>query len=166
KATTPGALDNAVGVAALLALVDVRALPPEVGLIAFNGEDHYAAPGEQAWLAAHDPREVTLAVNLDGIGLRGAPTGIAWIGLPEQLAELVRAETSEARGLVWDEPWYESDHAIFAMAGVPTLALTSAAPHDRLEGLSHGPGGGIDAINVERVTEAASFVARLLHRLP
>lgn len=164
KATTPGALDNATGVAALLALVDMQAMPDDIGLIVFNGEDHYAAPGEQAWLAEHDQAEVTLAINLDGIGLRGVPTGVAAMGLPERVADLVAASIEVDRGLVADEPWYESDHAIFAMAGVPALALTSAAPHDVLERIGHGPEGGIDAIEVHRVAHAANFVAHLLHR--
>jgi aminopeptidase YwaD len=43
---------------------------PTVELVAFNGEDHWAAPGEVAWLKHRGGRlgDVRLAVNIDGIG--------------------------------------------------------------------------------------------------
>lgn len=48
---TPGAIDNAAGVTALLALAEM--LVPEdscVELVAFNGEDYYSAPGQVLYL--------------------------------------------------------------------------------------------------------------------
>jgi aminopeptidase YwaD len=64
KVTTPGAFDNAGGVAALLALAETGITDlGAIELVFFNGEDHYAAPGEQAWLAAYDLDEVGLVVK-------------------------------------------------------------------------------------------------------
>jgi len=57
KAGTPGALDNASGVAVMLAaasLLREADLAMGVEFVPFNGEDHVLAPGEMAYLAAAD----------------------------------------------------------------------------------------------------------------
>jgi hypothetical protein len=59
KPGTPGAVDNATGVVVQLLLAELLDparhpdLPIGVELLAVNGEDHYAAPGELAWLASN-----------------------------------------------------------------------------------------------------------------
>ena len=52
---TPGAIDDAAGVAVLLAVADLlcdRGVAPTLEFVPFNGEDHTLAPGELAYLAA------------------------------------------------------------------------------------------------------------------
>ena len=57
KATTPGAFDDAASVATILALAETEL--PAVGsleFVMFNGEDHFDACGEVAWLAPSSRR--------------------------------------------------------------------------------------------------------------
>jgi aminopeptidase YwaD len=162
KATTSGALDNGGGVALLLALAEagLERLRP-VELVFFNGEDHYAAPGEQAWLAARDLAEVELVVNVDGAGLRGYPAAISTIGAPPALEASVERLVGEGTGLVIGPPWFESDHAIFAMRGIPTIAVTSGAPFELLKRRSHADDEAAD-LDVGVLGGLASFIRALL----
>lgn len=161
KATTPGAFDNAGGVAILLALAETG-LPEGVELVFFNGEDHYAAPGEQAWLAEMDLDAVRMAINVDGAGVAGRQTSIAALACPpdveEQLGHLVGARP----GWVVSEPWFESDHAIFAMRGIPSLAITCEGVHDLLAAVAHTPADTLDMVDAHILADVAGFVAEWL----
>jgi aminopeptidase YwaD len=138
KVTGPGAFDNAGGVATLLALAEAG-LPAgaAVELVFFNGEDHYQAPGEQAWLAATDLAEVGQIVNLDGAGVVGHGTAVSMLACPQDLEDRVRAAVARRPGWSIGPEWYESDHAIFAMRGIPSLAITSAGVHQLLTSVAH-----------------------------
>jgi aminopeptidase YwaD len=130
KVTTPGAFDNAGGVATLLALAE-SGLPPNVPieLVFFNGEDHFQAPGEQAWLAATDLSDIRHVVNIDGAGVVGHPIGVTTLACPAAFESAVRDAVACHQGWEWVPAWYESDHAIFAMRGIPSVAITSAGAH-------------------------------------
>lgn len=99
KHYTPGALDNASGVAALLVLAErFRERPLATGLefVFFNGEECYDVPGEGAYLDAGycDPEKISLAINIDGIGLLHHRSGISYYGCPDTVvatAELARS---------------------------------------------------------------------------
>jgi aminopeptidase YwaD len=163
KVTTPGALDNAGGVATLLALAEAG-LPkgPPIELVFFNGEDHYRAPGEVAWLAATDLADVALAINLDGAGAVGHDTTIAAMACPPAIEERVRAVVASRAGWSLAEPWYESDHAMLAMRGVPSLAITSARPEDGLLEIVHTARDTLDIVDPAILADVAAFLERWL----
>ena len=69
KDNTPGALDNATGVIVLLLLAELlQEYAGEVGveIVPFNGEDHYSAAGEIAYLKANQGKlgQVLLNINM------------------------------------------------------------------------------------------------------
>ncbi len=138
EVTSPGAFDNAGGVATLLAFAE-GGLPqgPPIELVFFNGEEHYLAPGEQAWLAASDVAAVRQVVNLDGAGVVGHDTTVATMACPPDVVARVRSAVEDRRGWSMGPEWYESDHAIFAMRGIPSLAITSAGAHDVMTNVIH-----------------------------
>jgi aminopeptidase YwaD len=166
KVTTPGAFDNAGGVAALLALAEFggKELEP-VELVFFNGEDHYSAPGEQAWLAATDLSTVELMINVDGAGIVGRRSSVATLSCDTALEERVAQLVARHPGWVRAAPWFESDHAIFALQGIPSLAITSEGVHDLLRTLAHTPEDTLDKVDVRilaGVTELVRDAVRLL----
>jgi aminopeptidase YwaD len=131
KSGTPGAIDNASGVAILLLLAEALASyagDPGVEITALNGEDYYSAPGEMQWLAANAGRmhDIVLGVNLDGVGYRGNQTAFSLYGCPPALADGVRRLLASRAGMVEGPAWYQSDHSLFMFNGVPALAFTSA----------------------------------------
>jgi aminopeptidase YwaD len=166
KATTPGALDNGAGVAMVLALAEA-ARPHIAGVeyVFFNGEDHYAAPGEQAWLAARDIEPIRLVVNVDGPGLGGYGVSVAALALPDDDTAAVNGWIAERPPLEPGPPWFESDHAIFAMQGIPSLAVTSAAPHRLLAELSHSSQSRLEDLDLDVLARAALRLAEVVELL-
>jgi aminopeptidase YwaD len=163
KVTTPGALDNGGGVAVLLALAEsgLDGLGP-VELVLFNGEDHYSAPGEQAWLAARGVDGVELVVNIDGAGLRGHPTAVSTLGADAPLEAAVAAALASVPSCSAGEPWFESDHAMFAMQGIPSIAITSGAPFDELKRRSHAPDDGIHVVDPVLLADVVRMIRAVL----
>ncbi len=171
KPGTPGAMDNAAGVATVLALAArLAAMPPtNLEVVAFNGEDHYAAPGETAYLAVcgGDFGRIALVVNIDGIGLRDAPTTLAFFNCPADWADSVRGVMKAQPDLEEVAPWPQSDHSIFAMRGVPCVAVTSGGIFGQLDSVIHTPADTPDRLDPLRMATAVDFLAELLaRRLP
>ena len=148
KATTPGAFDNAASVATLLALAESgRELRGPTEFVFFNGEDHYDACGEQAWLEKTDLGDIKLNVNLDGAGVAGRKTAVASFGCPPALdAHIDRI--AELPGWAHMESWWESDHAIFAMRGIPAVAITSEGVHDLFTTVAHTGGDTLEIVDI------------------
>lgn len=119
------AIDNAVGVAALLALARTAApqlpgLPHGLTICVFGAEE-WALSGSRGWLRGLPEARIaamTANLNLDSI-VGGAALTALTSGFPALAAEL-RA----AAPVAVHEPLHvSSDHASFAGAGVPALRL-------------------------------------------
>ena len=163
KATTPGAFDNAASVAILLALTELGHLDGlPVELVLFNGEDHIDACGEVAWLAATDLDRVAGACNLDGVGLAGRRTSLTSLTCPEPLASQLAAWVARHDGWVPAEPWVESDHAIFAMRGIPAVAITTEDVHALLGGLAHTADDTLEVLDLDLLAGIAADLPSLV----
>jgi aminopeptidase YwaD len=163
KVTTPGAFDNAGSVAAVLAAVEQGELLREaVEVVLFNGEDHVDPCGELAWLAATDIAGVTAAVNLDGTGVADRRTQVSALSCPPEVEDRLRALVASRPGWVVGEPWYESDHAIFAMRGIPAVAVTSEHVHDLLRDVAHTPRDTLDVVDVAVLADLAEALPALV----
>ncbi|MDY0093040.1 MAG: M28 family peptidase [Candidatus Vecturithrix sp.] len=129
KKNTPGALDNASGVAVLLALAELLSdySGPTVEIVALNGEDYYAASGQALYLATNKTvfDQIQLAINLDGAGYYDGKTSYSLYGCPQPLADHIRQTLIPYSELYEGEAWYQSDHMIFAVNQRPALAITS-----------------------------------------
>jgi aminopeptidase YwaD len=167
KPGTPGALDNAAGVATLLALAERLAVaPPATNLefVFFNGEDHYASPGEVAYIAGCGGEfgRIALVINVDGVGLRGASSTVAFFNCSEARIAAIRAIMSRHAGLEETEPWPQGDHMVFAMQGVACIALTSGGVHSLIDSLIHTPRDTIDRLDPEQMAVVVHFLAEVL----
>ncbi len=163
KATTPGAFDNAASVATLLALTELGhldGLPLE--LVLFNGEDHIDSCGEVAWLAATDLDDIAGVVNVDGVGLIGQGLSLATLSTPGVLEARLATWLDHRAGWAPAEPWFESDHAIFAMRGIPALAITSQDVHALLGGLAHTPADTLEVLDLAVLGQLAADLPGLL----
>lgn len=164
KPGTPGALDNAAGVAALLLAAEKLADGPwrrsmGVELLVVNGEDYYAASGEVRYLASARLNEVALAVNIDGVGLPDAPTAWSTYGCPDELVALLRREIGVLPGIVEGPPWFQSDHAVFAAQGRPAVAFTTSDLERALRTVVHSSDDTPERVDMTKVVEAAEALA-------
>ncbi len=163
---TPGALDNAGGVAVLLAVAEALAgsrTAREIEFVPFNGEDHTTSPGEVAYLAARpDVSDIALMVNIDGAGLPGGPTACSLYGVGEEMAGRIRDVMARFGSVAEGAQWPASDHMVFALRGVPALALTSTDFATASGVISHTPADTPDVVDAELLAEAARFIVALL----
>jgi len=174
KPGTPGAVDNAAGVVVLLMLAErlgpQRApdLPIGVELLLVNGEDHYGAPGELAWLADHEAHldDIPLVINIDGAGYRGGRTAYSTYNLDEGLARHVDDSFEATATLIPGPEFYQSDHAIFAMRGRPAVAITTELVDEMLEALFHSSDDTPSQVDIGLLIDAADAIANLILTYP
>jgi aminopeptidase YwaD len=170
KRGTPGALDNAAGVAVLLllaGLLDGYAGRTGVELVALNGEDYYGAPGELSYLERNRGRlgEILLNVNLDAPGYRRGDTHFSLYGCPEELAAAVRGTFSGRAGIAEGEAWYQGDHMVFAQNDVPALAITSEGFMEIETTVAHTALDTPDLVVADKLADAALALRDLLSAL-
>jgi aminopeptidase YwaD len=129
-------------VAALLALGELlreHAGPPAVELVPLNGEDDWATPGEKLYVAANEGAwgDIVLGINLDAAGAVGGETAISLYGVEPALEATIRSVAARHAGVVEGEPWFESDHGLFLLNGVPALAITSTTFRELCATVTH-----------------------------
>ncbi len=135
KLDTPGALDNASGVAVMLAVAQHLAqqrLPLGLQCVAFTGEEYSNGEPDLEYLRLKGEHlhAVVAAINLDGLGYAiGSNTLTALAHSPAFQAQIEGLAKSYP-GVQWVEPWPQSNHSTFAMRGVPSLALSSIGAFD------------------------------------
>ena len=168
KPGTPGAVDNAAGVAALVVLAERLAqhddLPVGIELLAVNGEDHFAAPGEVAWLAANEESldTIELFINIDGAGYRRGRTAFSFYNVDAERVERSIRVFADLDDLAEGPPWYQSDHAIFAMQGRPALAMTTEFVDEMLAELFHAETDTPDQVAPARIVGIARALEALI----
>jgi aminopeptidase YwaD len=167
KDSTPGALDNAAGVVVLLLLAELmKGYSGELGveLVPFNGEDHYSAAGEIAYLRANEGRlkEVLLNINIDAAGYRGKKNVYSLYECPAGKASLIRGTFEENANLAEGEPWYQGDHMVFAMNGVPALAITSEGFMEIETQFAHTPKDRPELVDCAQLLEVATTLHEIL----
>lgn len=166
KPETPGALDNAAGVAVLLAVAELlgdQQLDCTVEFVPFNGEDHVLAPGEVVWLAKNgDFSDIKLAINIDAPGLVGGPSAYSLYGLDAETTEAVGRVSHGFPDVVEGPQWPASDHMIFAMRGVPAIAVTSEDFETASRGYSHTPKDEPSVVDYAVLANTARFITGVI----
>lgn len=172
KPNTPGAVDNASGVAVLLLvaelLADASAVPPiGVELLAVNGEDHYAAPGEVRWLSQHENRltDIELMINVDGAGYRSGVASYSTYNVQPDIDDHITAAFARA-SLPQGPQWYQSDHAIFAMAERPAMAVTSEPIAEIMASVFHSTADTPDQVDPTQLAATAVAIADVITSWP
>ncbi len=173
KYGTPGALDNASGVAALMVLARAfRDMPVKspLELVFMNGEECYAAPGEVAYLRAGgcDPEVVACCINIDGIGLAGFSPGISYYNCPGPLEAACEEARAGDPGMVLADPWPQGDHMMFAAAGIPCIAFSTSATLEVVSEVIHTEKDRLECLDrgvIERTVETVEKVVRALDRV-
>lgn len=169
KIGTPGALDNAAGVAVMLLLGELLADYEGLGIeiTALNGEDYYDNPGEKLWLAENEGsfHEILLGINVDDIGYYKGNTAYSFYGCPANIEGVVREVFGRWRSIREGEQWYQGDHSILAMNGVPALALTSSEISEILAEIAHTPKDTPQLVEPSQLLDAAMALPEVVDAL-
>jgi aminopeptidase YwaD len=170
KLGTPGALDNAAGVVTLLLLAELLEDydgRPAVEIMAINGEDYYAAPGERLYLEHNRGKlgDIALSINLDALGYRQGPIAYSLYDCPDAIAAAVRNAFSGYADLWEGEPWHQSDHMVFVQNQVPALAITSEGLMEIQTAVAHTPKDRPELVDCAKLVATALALRELLNQL-
>lgn len=170
---TPGAIDNASGIATLLTIAKLiknqNKISHNIELVFFNGEDYYSAAGQVKYLQNANLENIKLAINLDGIGLKNSKTHTSYYYnkskplLIEKFQNLINKNASFIEG----EPWPMSDHMVFYMNGIPAIAITDEqllkeAFSPDADKITHSKNDTLDKIDYESLTHTAQLLHEYL----
>lgn len=169
KIGTPGAIDNATGTAILIALMELLQEyngPHMLEIVPFNGEDYYAASSEMLYLKEcnNDLSKILLCLNFDAIGLKGNRIAYCGFYLSEQLSEEVKDIFVDSSSYTEGEPWYQGDHSIFAMQGVPTMAFSSEDMGYMTSELTHTDKDTPDVCDADILAKLCERIVDLVQR--
>jgi len=167
KDNTPGALDNAASVVVLLLLAELlENYESQLGieLVPFNGEDHYSAAGEKAYLKANEGKmsEILLNINMDALGSHQGNTVFSFYECSEEMKSNAQKVFTAQSGFAEGEPWFQSDHMVFVMNGIPAMTITSENFVEILTELAHTPRDSVEKVDCEKLVKTAVAVRNLL----
>jgi aminopeptidase YwaD len=167
KQTTPGALDNASGVATLLALASLLhhdTLTPTVEVLTLNGEDYYAASGHMHYLQANADHfdNIILAINLDLAGYRAGRTAWSSYDCPDEIRSSLHTIIAQHDDFLAGEPWYQSDHSLFLQQQRPAIAITSEHMQHLCHDITHTDRDTIELVDSRKLAAIAVALRELL----
>jgi aminopeptidase YwaD len=162
KINTPGASDNGGGAAVLLGLAErFSKLESDAGLefVAFNGEE-YLPMGDDEYLRRAESYfdSIQCAINMDGVGPILGSTSITAFSESEVFEAKVRKIAAMFPGVVWVEPWPESNHSTFAFRGIQALALSAVGTR----ALAHQSYDDLAGMSAARLGEVANLVEKIV----
>lgn len=168
KYNTPGALDNAAGVAVLIETAK-RLIYTEhsIDIVPFNGEEYYGASGELEYLQYLKDRgeTVKLLINIDSPCHIGAETAVSFYNFTGASKEVATKLFDKYDTVGEGQPWYAGDHCAFAFGGTPCVAVTSSDLFDGGLANTHTPKDTIDCIDTGLIVPIAEYIATLVHTI-
>jgi aminopeptidase YwaD len=167
---SPGASDNASGVAVLLLLAEMLsdfAGDYGIEIAALNGEDHYSAAGQTNYLNRYggELERVLLAVNVDGVGFERGGSAYSFYGCSPEVEPRAREVFDAFDGLVGGEPWFSGDHMIFVHAGVPSIAFASELASELMRTVTHTPLDRPELVEGQKLVQVARALDALVRSL-
>jgi len=172
KKGSPGAIDNATGVATMLLLSELLKQYNgiyQLELVALNGEDYYSVPGQMVYIKHKqgDFSDIKLNINIDGAGLHKGKTSFALMNLNDEHAKTAKAVFSEFPGLIEGKPWVQGDHSIFLQFGVPAVAISSEWLLNNLENqqITHTENDNPSIVDISKIVELAEAISTLIVKL-
>lgn len=165
KKGSPGAIDNATGVTVLLLLAEMLSTykgENMIEIVAFNGEDYYAVPGQMNYIMQNQGLfdQILLNINIDGAGYKDGGTAFSFFDLPQNLQHAAKAIFDNRPGFSEGPPWPQGDHSIFVQSGCPAIAITSEwfLQNMSTQQITHTPDDKPDIVNVDRLPGIAEAI--------
>lgn len=172
KKGTPGAIDNATGVAVLLLLAELLKdynSKHTIELVPFNGEDYYAVSGQMKYIEQNQNRfsDILLNINIDGAGYKDGESSFSLFELPDDIKNIVLKTIKNNPALKEGLPWYQGDHSIFLQYGCPSIAVSSSWFIENMDtqDITHTPKDNLDIVNYDRVYEIALAIHEIIDNL-
>jgi aminopeptidase YwaD len=163
---SPGAIDNAGSVAVLLGTLELlseKSLSRTIDVVPFNGEDSWAAYGELAYLEEIGSNLPELCINSDGVGVDRSAWSV--YNLQAEHRSILEEVFADKHQFIEGIPWYQGDHAVFAMQGIPSIAFTTERMEELWQTIAHTSFDTMERISFKRLTTLAQQLSEFLVRL-
>lgn len=172
KKGTPGAIDNASGVVVLLLLAGLLRDydgDRQVEIVALNGEDYYAVPGQMLYLRNNAGRfhEILLNINIDGAGYHEGPSAFSFYGLPGELESSIKDALKDFPGITEGAQWPQGDHSMFVQNGCPAVAVSSQWFTENIDSqeITHTPKDAPEIVDCRKLVEITRALERIIRRV-
>jgi len=172
KKGSPGAIDNATGVTVLLLLAELLkdySGDKMIEVVAFNGEDYYAVPGQMTWIIANQDKfdNICLNINIDGVGYKEGKSSFSFFDLPDNIQKVADKLVKDNPELLEGPQWPQGDHSIFLQYGVPAIAVTSQWFLENMEkqDITHTPKDNLSIVSEEKTVTVALILKQLIEQL-
>lgn len=172
KKGIPGAIDNATGVIILLLLARRLQQNEEtcpIELVALNGEDYYAVPGQMEYLRQNENQfgNMLMNINIDGAGYLEGDIAFSLFNLPEPLESDFKALLEKFDGVTEGAQWPQGDHSMFVQLGVPAIAVSSQwfIEHMETQDITHTPKDNPDIVDCSKLVRITDVLVEWIERL-
>lgn len=172
KKGTPGATDNATGVTVLLLLAQLLQEYSEsmtIELVAFNGEDYYAVPGQMQYIKANQNNfdDILLNINIDGAGYIEGKSTFSFFDLPVSLKKKMMHIIHKYPETKEGGQWPQGDHSIFLQYGRPALAVSSEwfTEHGESQDITHTPKDNLSIVDYDKIVVIARALDEIIREL-
>jgi aminopeptidase YwaD len=172
KKGSPGAIDNATGVIVLLLLAELLKDyngDKLIEIVALNGEDYYAVPGQMNYISANKNSfdSILLNINIDGSGFREGLSAFSLFDLPDKILKTTKDIIQQYSGITEGIQWPQGDHSVFLQFGIPAIAVSSKWFIDNINGqeLTHTPNDNIGIVDCNKLVEISNALNTLVRTI-
>ncbi|PKL91053.1 MAG: Zn-dependent exopeptidase M28 [Candidatus Goldiibacteriota bacterium HGW-Goldbacteria-1] len=170
KDKTPGALDNGTGIVTLMLLAEMMKNytgKNRLEILALNGEDFYAVPGQMKYLKVNNNKmdKIRFVINMDAAGMKGKKTAFSFYGMQGADAVKIRRVFSDAPGFVEGSQWPQGDHMVFASFGVPAVAITSENFTQLCSEITHTDKDKPSLVDYKKLVDIAETLKKMIEEM-
>jgi hypothetical protein len=95
---------------------------------------------------------------MDGAGAALGTNNITAISCPPELEAQIKSVAAKFPGVVWVDPWPESNHSTFSFRGIPAIPLGSTGTR----GLAHSVADTLEQVSSAKLDEVIALVKELV----
>ncbi len=172
KKGTPGAIDNATGVIVLLILAELLqdySGDRQIEIVAFNGEDYFAVPGQMNYIQSNQDtfNNILININIDGAGYKIGKSTFSFFDLTDNMQKTAQDIMSTHPEIVEGIQWPQGDHSIFVQYGRPAIAVSSKWFTENIDSqdITHTPKDNIDIVDCSKLIKIAEAIHDLICKL-
>ncbi len=165
KYDTPGALDNATGVAVLMQIAaSLNSSIFDIDIVPFNSEEYYGANGELEYLRLleSDSSKVILMINIDSVCHKGSKTAVSLYNFSHSTTKLAETLITNNPQIIKGNEWYASDHVPFLFRNIPCMAITSSDFFDGALEHTHTPKDTLDTVDFELMKPTVQYIINVI----
>ena len=140
-----------------------------IELIAFNGEDYYAVPGQMKYIEQNQNQfsDLLLNINIDGAGYKDGKSSFSLFDLPDDINNIVQNTFKNNPVIKEGLPWYQGDHSIFLQYGCPSIAVSSSWFIENMDtqDITQTPKDNLEIVDHDKVYEIALAIHEIIDKL-